>query len=44
VAYVHHLFRTKCEPTAATLLTVHNLHFMTDLMKAQRQAILDGEV
>ena len=44
VAYVHHLFRTKCEPTAATLLTVHNLHFMNDLMKAQRQAILDGEV
>jgi queuine tRNA-ribosyltransferase len=37
-AYVRHLF-TLGEPTAATLLTVHNLHAVLDLMRRIREAL-----
>ena len=43
VAYLHHLDRAK-EPTAATLATAHNLHYMGWLMKSQREAILSDEL
>jgi len=43
VAYLHHLFKAK-EPTAATLATAHNLHYMGWLMKSQREAILKNEI
>ena len=37
-AYLRHLF-TLGEPTAATLLTVHNLHAVLDLMRGIREAL-----
>lgn len=40
LAYLHHLFKAK-ELTAYTLATVHNLHFMVDLMRKYRAAILE---
>lgn len=40
VAYLHHLFKAN-ELTAYTLATVHNLHFMVELMKRTRASILD---
>lgn len=40
VAYIHHLFKAK-ELTAYSLATVHNLHFMVQLMKKYRDAILN---
>lgn len=39
LAYVHHLFKAK-ELTAYTLATVHNLHFMVELMRKYRASIL----
>jgi len=42
-AYLHHLFKAK-EPVAHTLATIHNLHFMVDLMANYRQQILDGKI
>ena len=39
LAYLHHLFKAS-ELTAYTLATVHNLHFMVELMKGYREAIL----
>jgi queuine tRNA-ribosyltransferase len=39
LAYLHHLFKAK-ELTAYTLATVHNLHFMVELMRKYREAIL----
>ena len=41
--YIHHLFKTY-EPIALTLATIHNVHFMVQLMKQYRQAILDGKI
>jgi queuine tRNA-ribosyltransferase len=38
VAYINHLFKAR-EMTALTLTTVHNLHFMVDLMRRYREAI-----
>ena len=38
LAYLHHLFKAK-EMTAYTLATVHNLHFMVELMRRTRLAI-----
>jgi queuine tRNA-ribosyltransferase len=38
VAYINHLFKAR-EMTALTLTTVHNLHFMVDLMRRYRTAI-----
>jgi len=40
-AYLHHLFRSK-ELLAYRLATIHNLFFMSDLIKSTRQSILDG--
>ena len=40
-AYLRHLFLAK-EPTAATLLTVHNLHAILGLMREARRAIEEG--
>ena len=39
IAYLHHLFKAR-EIPALTLATIHNLHFMVDLMKRYRQMIL----
>jgi len=41
-AYLHHLF-TIDEPLAATLATLHNLHFYQDLMAESRTAIEAGD-
>jgi len=40
LAYLHHLFKSK-ELTAYTLASVHNLHFMVELMHRIRRQILD---
>jgi queuine tRNA-ribosyltransferase len=40
-AYLHHLFRSQ-ELLAYRLATIHNLHFMTSLMKILRETILSG--
>ncbi len=40
--YLSHLFRAK-EMLAATLATIHNLHFLNTLMSEMRQSIIDGE-
>lgn len=40
VAYLHHLFKAS-ELTFHTLATIHNLHFMIELMKDYREAILE---
>ena len=39
-AYLHHLFAAD-EITALRLATIHNIHFMLDLMRLARQAILE---
>lgn len=39
LAYLHHLFKA-AELTAYSLATIHNLHFMVDLMRRYREAIL----
>ncbi len=43
LAYLHHLFKAN-ELTAYTLATVHNLHFMVELMRKYRAAILEDLV
>jgi len=40
-SYLHHLFRCR-ELLAYRLATIHNLHFMANLMKIIREAILGG--
>ncbi len=40
-AYIRHLYRT-AESTAATLLSIHNIHFLVNLMKDIRESILQG--
>lgn len=40
LAYIHHLFKAK-EMTAYTLATIHNLHFMVELMNQYRQSIFE---
>lgn len=42
-AYVHHLFKA-AELSAYTLATVHNLHFMVQLMTKYREKIMNGEL
>lgn len=42
MAYLHHLMKAH-EPVAATLMTLHNLYFMTNYMKDLRRRILDDE-
>ncbi|MEK9177647.1 MAG: tRNA guanosine(34) transglycosylase Tgt, partial [Patescibacteria group bacterium] len=41
-AYIAHLFRAK-EMLGATLLSIHNLFFIVNLVKKARQAIIKGE-
>jgi queuine tRNA-ribosyltransferase len=43
LAYLHHLLKAN-ELVAYTLLTIHNIHFMVQLMSHYRQAILDGKL
>jgi queuine tRNA-ribosyltransferase len=43
LAYLHHLFKAR-EMTCMTLATIHNLHFMVDLMQRYRQKILRDEI
>jgi queuine tRNA-ribosyltransferase len=43
LAYLHHLFKAR-ELTALTLTTIHNLHFMVDLMASYRMKILQDEI
>lgn len=40
-AYIRHLFRMK-EATAAILMSIHNIHFLVNLMFEAREAILQG--
>jgi queuine tRNA-ribosyltransferase len=42
-AYLHHLFKA-AELSAYTLATIHNLHFMVQLMKRYRIKILNDEI
>ncbi len=43
LAYVHHLFKAH-ETPGMTLASIHNLHFMVELMQRYRQNILDDLV
>lgn len=43
LAYLHHLFKAS-ELTAYTLASVHNLHFMVELMRRYREAILENRI
>lgn len=43
LSYLHHLFKAR-ELTAYTLATIHNLHFMVELMRKYRAAILQDLV
>jgi len=40
-AYLHHLVRQK-EMTGAILLSLHNIHYLLDLMRRAREAIIEG--
>lgn len=42
-AYIHHLFKAK-ELTSMTLASIHNLHFMVELMKSYRSNILKNNI
>ncbi len=42
-AYLHHLFKAN-ELTALSLASIHNLHFMVELMKEMRQKILTDQI
>lgn len=42
-AYLQHLFKV-CEPNAAIWASIHNLHYMQEVMKQLREAILHDEV
>lgn len=41
-AYIRHLYRTQ-EATAATLLSIHNIHFLLNLTKDIRTSIIRGD-
>jgi queuine tRNA-ribosyltransferase len=43
LAYLHHLFKAR-ELTAMSLASVHNLHYMVNLMKKYREAILENRI
>lgn len=43
LGYLHHLFKAK-ELTAYQLASIHNLHYMVELMQNYRQRILEGEL
>ncbi len=40
-AYIRHLYKTQ-EATAATLLSIHNIHFLLNLVKNLRNSIIEG--
>ena len=40
-AYIRHLYKTQ-ETTAATLLSIHNIHFLLNLVKQLRISIIEG--
>jgi len=40
-AYIRHLYKTQ-EATAATLLSIHNIHFLLNLVKDLRKSIIEG--
>lgn len=42
-SYIHHLFKTR-EPLGPRLATIHNIHFMQELAKRLREAIMSGEL
>jgi queuine tRNA-ribosyltransferase len=42
-AYLYHLYKTK-ELTGYTLATIHNVHFMVQLMADYRKQILNGDI
>jgi queuine tRNA-ribosyltransferase len=42
-AYLRHLFKAN-EPVAISLATLHNIHYMSDLMAEIRQSILNDEI
>jgi queuine tRNA-ribosyltransferase len=43
LAYLHHLFKAR-ELTAYALATVHNLHFMVELMRSYREQIASDQL
>lgn len=43
ISYLHHLFKAK-EMAWYTLSTIHNIHFMVNLMARYRERILNGEI
>lgn len=43
VAYIHHLLKAK-EMIAYTLTTIHNIHFMVQLMASYRSAIMNDDI
>ncbi len=43
LSYIHHLFKAR-EATCMTLASIHNLHFMIELMKDYREKILRDEI
>lgn len=43
LAYLHHLFKAN-EMTGYTLASIHNLHFMVELMSLYRKKILENEI
>ncbi len=40
-AYIRHLFKTN-EPTGPTLLSIHNIYFLTNLVEKLRQSIINN--
>ena len=43
IAYLHHLFKAH-ELTFFSLATIHNVHFMVQLMKQMQEKILNDEI
>lgn len=43
VSYLHHLFKAK-ELAGFSLATIHNLHYMIQLMKKYQQSIIEGRI
>jgi queuine tRNA-ribosyltransferase len=43
IAYLHHLYKMN-EPTYGTLGSIHNIHFIINLMSVKRKQILNDEI
>ena len=43
LAYIHHLYKAH-EPLAETLATMHNVHYMCNLMSKLRTLILEDRI